>query len=145
MLQSGICICPVNEIKPPNGLMETTLPQVLDTSPQTTLSYCFTEYLDCDKSSLFKHNLYKSCSEENSNPLNVTPGRVKPGLQIKRPDIRGRENVAERRHQAKRNSYGLVYVEVRHQSRSFVSNTGRVQIVILVVWTIVFRDAMGLS
>lgn len=56
MLQSGICICPVNESKPPNGLMETTLPQGLNTSPQTTLSYCFTEYLDWDKSSLITHN-----------------------------------------------------------------------------------------
>lgn len=76
--------------------------------------------------------------------MNVTPGRVKPWLQIRRPDIRGREDVAERRHQAKINSYEVVYMEFRHQSRSFASNTGRAQI-ILVVWTVVFSDAAGLS
>lgn len=36
-------------------------------------------------------------------------------------------------------------MEFRHQSRSFVSNTGRVQMIILVVRTVVFRDAAGLS
>lgn len=144
MLQSSIQICHSNKIRLPNVLMEKILPRALGTSYWTTLSYCFTAYLDWDKSSSVTHNLLKWCSEETTNPLNVTPGRVKPGRQVRRPDIRGREDVAERRHQAKINSYEVVYMEFRHQSRSFASNTGRVQI-ILVVWTVVFRDAAGLS
>lgn len=72
--------------------------------------------------------------------MNVTPSRFKPGLQLKRPDVREREDVSER-HQAKINSYGMLYVEVRHQSRGFASNTGRSQMIILVVWTVEFRDA----
>lgn len=41
--------------------------------------------------------------------MNVTPSRFKPGLQLKRPDVREREDVSER-HQAKINSYGMLYV-----------------------------------
>lgn len=40
--------------------------------------------------------------------MNVTPSRFKPGLQLKKPDVRERD-VSER-HQAKINSYGMLYV-----------------------------------
>lgn len=72
--------------------------------------------------------------------MNATPTRFKPGLQLKRPDVGEREDVSER-HQAKINSYGLLYVEVRQQSTGFASNTGRSQMIILVVWTTEFREA----
>lgn len=53
---------------------------------------------------------------------------------MKRPDIRVRRNVEDIR--LKEILIVLYIWKLRHLSRSFVSNTSRVQMIILVVWTI---------